>query len=183
MKHSSLLSVILMVVLTHLGQEVVGLPKSCENCKLSFSGMEAWNAKNANRFLKCVQEEKVDVNGLCFIFQNIQRNTVKSTGLVYASKFGLRSFTSSFLHVGADPNIPGTDGQTALMYAAKESFQGLAGDLIKNGANVNAQDEFGLTVLMYAAYGGSQGIVDDLLQNGANISAEDGEGRTAMWQH
>ena len=68
------------------------------------------------KFLDCVKEEKVDINGLCYDLDKVPSwGDNNATGLTCASILGLRNFTSRFLSLGALPNITGPHGYTALM--------------------------------------------------------------------
>ena len=175
MKLAGLTRAILLIVLIHLGQEVAGLPNTCENCGLSnITGVSIdATRQKLTKFLDCVKEDKVDINGLCFVLDKKIFNwgDNNATGLAYASLLGLRNFTSRFLSLGALPNITGPDGYTALMYATGNGSQGIVADLLKNGADVNAQDKEGLTPLMHAAQENSTAVVNILLKNGADVSA------------
>ena len=107
MKRAGLTRVILMIVLIHLGQEVAGLPNSCENCGFSnITGISLDAARQKlTKFLDCVKEDKVDINGLCFVLDKIfSGGDNNATGLAFASVLGLRNFTSRFLSLGALPN-------------------------------------------------------------------------------
>jgi ankyrin repeat protein len=90
-----------------------------------------------------------------------------------------RAIILLLLDAGADPDTPGTFGETLLHKAARVKFHRLAQRLLDLGADVNAQNDRGETPLHEAAKAYDSLLVDTLLQAGADPSIGDERGRTA----
>lgn len=90
-----------------------------------------------------------------------------------------RTIVLLLLEAGADPDTPGTFGETVLHRAARRKDHRLMRRLLPLNANVNAQDDWGQTPLHEAALVGDPLLVDMLLGAGADPSITDEHGRTA----
>ena len=85
-----------------------------------------------------------------------------------------------FLVEGADPNLPGPDGDTPLIVAARAGFVGAAEQLLKRKAAVYAENKRGETALIVAVQSRQVPIVRLLLEFGANPDKTDNfQGRSA----
>jgi ankyrin repeat protein len=85
-----------------------------------------------------------------------------------------------FLAEGADPNLPGPDGDTPLIVAARAGFTGAAEQLLKRKAAVDAENKRGETALIVAVQARQVPIVKLLLEHGANPDETDNfQGRSA----
>lgn len=82
------------------------------------------------------------------------------------------------LDAGADPDTPGTFGETLLHKAARVRDHLLMEQLFKLGANVNAQNDRGQTPLFGAVATGNPMLVEMLLRAGADPAIADERGRT-----
>jgi ankyrin repeat protein len=96
-----------------------------------------------------------------------------STYLYYAAKGSLDQVTRALLKIGADPNIPCSDGCTALMFAAERGHFKVVTSLCDGGANILAVNDQGASCLQYAAQWRNADCVRYMLQRaGAALAAE-----------
>lgn len=89
-----------------------------------------------------------------------------------------RAIVLLLLEAGADPDTPGTFGETMLHKAARERDLSLVRRLLELDADVNAQDDRGHTPLHEAVKTGDAILVDVLLQAGADPAIADEFGET-----
>ena len=83
------------------------------------------------------------------------------------------------LQKGADPNLPGKDGDTALIPAARIGFSEAADRLLAKGANVDKANKLGETPLIAAVQQRQPAMVRLLLEHGADSSKTDRVGYNA----
>lgn len=85
-----------------------------------------------------------------------------------------------FLHQGANPNLPGADGDTPLIVAARVGFVGAAEQLIARKAAIEAENKRGETALIVAVQAKQVPMVKLLLEHGADPDKTDNfQGRSA----
>lgn len=85
-----------------------------------------------------------------------------------------------FLAEGANPNLPGPDGDTPLIVAARVGFTGAAEQLLRRKAAVDAENKRGETALIAAVQARQAPIVKLLLEHGADPDKTDNfQGRSA----
>jgi ankyrin repeat protein len=85
-----------------------------------------------------------------------------------------------FLREGANPNLPGANGDTPLIVAARVGFVGAAEQLLARKAEIDAENRRGETALIVAVQARQLPIVKLLLEKGADPDKTDNfQGRSA----
>ncbi len=85
-----------------------------------------------------------------------------------------------FLQEGANPNLPGANGDTPLIVAARVGFIGAAEQLLAHKAVVDAENKRGETALIVAVQARQLPLVKLLLEHGADPDKTDNfQGRSA----
>jgi ankyrin repeat protein len=92
---------------------------------------------------------------------NVQ-NTVGTTALMAASKYGRTDVVNKLLEQKVSVNAQGQQGMTALMLAAENGQVEIVKALLEKNADPNVEDQTGWTALMKAVYRGSTGCVEAL---------------------
>lgn len=101
------------------------------------------------------------------------RDDKNDTALVVAIANDDDRFTVFLLQKGADPNLPGHEGETPLIAAARANFPDAVEWLLTVGAKVDATNRRGETPLIIAVQQREPRIVKVLLEAGANPDKSD----------
>jgi ankyrin repeat protein len=96
-----------------------------------------------------------------------------NTALIIAISRSDDNWTGFLLNKGADPNLPGKNGDTPLIAAARVDFVEAALWLLGKGAKVDADNKMGETPLIVAVQRRDAPLVKLLLDNGANPDKTD----------
>jgi ankyrin repeat protein len=104
----------------------------------------------------------------------------QATALFYAARNSDVKALQTLLALGADPNIPDSNGDTPLAAAALANCVEAARQLIQAGAKVNKPDEKGVTPLMWAAWKSRYEILQLLLRSGADPNYVSSDGNSAL---
>ena len=86
---------------------------------------------------------------------------------------GDETWTGYLLNKGADPNLPGKDGDTPLIAAARVGFEQAADWLVRLGAKVDSTNRMGETPLIIAVQQREVPMVRLFLDAGANPDRSD----------
>jgi ankyrin repeat protein len=96
-----------------------------------------------------------------------------NTALIIAISRSDDNWTGFLLNKGADPNLPGKNGDTPLIAAARVDFVQAAVWLLGMGAKVDADNKMGETPLIVAVQRRDAPLVKLLLDHGANPDKTD----------
>lgn len=102
------------------------------------------------------------------------------TALTFACGTGHVAGANLLISLGADVNMPRTDGVTPLMMAANAGSAEIVSALLEKHADHNEVDRNRTSALIYAARNGATQVGILLLKAGAEINAADKQGRTAL---
>ena len=98
--------------------------------------------------------------------------------LQYATAHKQVGVLSMVLNMGANANVPGSEGNRALDIACLKGDAASARILLEHGANPNLRNKTGSTPLHDAALSGNKELIEMLLAHGADLSAQDPESKS-----
>lgn len=101
------------------------------------------------------------------------RDAKGNTALIIVITRSDRDWTGFLLNEGADPNLPGSGGDTPLIAAARAGFEEAAEWLLGMGARVDAANKMGETPLIIAVQQRQVPLIKLLLEKGANPDKAD----------
>jgi ankyrin repeat protein len=101
------------------------------------------------------------------------RNDRGDTGLIIAINRNDPTWTGFLLNKGANPNLPGANGDPPLIAAARVGFDEAVHWLLEVGAKVDGTNKMGETALIIAVQQRNAPIVRQLLEAGANPDKTD----------
>lgn len=130
-----------------------------------------------------VESENVDqIRSFVEQYHDVNQRDVdaQASALFYAAKEGHVSAARVLLSLGADANLPDSEGDTPLAAAIKGNSADVAQQLILAGADVNHADQAGVTPLMWAVWLGRPRLLTLLSQSKADPNYVSSDGRSAL---
>ncbi len=136
-----------------------------------------------NAFINLLQEFKADFN--------VKNNSgLTPLNLLIKNDINIADKTrimSLLLNAGADPNIPGEDGDKLIFKLInnydkrpESEVSSMIKMILEHGANINIFDKYGYTPLMLAVRNLDTNLVSMLIKKGAEINRQNDDGSTAL---
>lgn len=100
--------------------------------------------------------------------------------LIIAIKTNNLASVRELVELGANINLPDSEGYTPLMEAVLIQDTNIINFLCEKGAEINHQNELGHTPLIQASIKGMKEIVPLLIEKGVNLSLKDKDGKDAI---